>query len=250
MEITRRPFQGVLNIIRFNWHFYALSLAAVILMVIAAGYFKGLTILYLIAILSFAASITSLLVSCYIYDLSGLYDLHWINNTKAERLIVNIHAGFDETSVLLRNKYEGAELRIIDFYDPQKHTELSIKRARKAYPTHPQTVRADTNRLPIEDASADKIFVIFSAHEIRNEIERADFIKELLRTIKPGGEIYLTEHLRDTANFIAYNFGFLHFYTKNSWLKLFSNAGLKLNQEIKLTPFISTFIISKNDTSF
>ena len=250
MELTRKPLQGVLNIIKFNWHFYVFAFAMVILTIIAAGYFKALPLLYPFAMLIFAGSVTSLLVSFYIYDLSDLYKLNWLNSTKTERLIVNIHAGFDETSLLLENKYKDAELRIIDFYDVQKHTELSIKRARKAYPTLPQTVRADTNRLPIEDSSADKIFVIFSAHEIRNEAERTAFIKELARIIKPGGEIYITEHLRDLANFLAYNFGFFHFYAKKSWLKLFSDADLKLNQEIKLTPFISTFIISKNDNPF
>ncbi|MCF6407250.1 class I SAM-dependent methyltransferase [Chitinophaga filiformis] len=250
MEAVRKPFQGVINIIRFNWHFYALSLFMVVLTIIAAGYFKGLPVLYIIPVLSLGGSLTSLLVSFYIYDLSGLYSLNWAISTGGERLIVNIHAGFDETSLLLRNKYRNAELRIIDFYDPQKHTELSIRRARKAYPALPQTVRADANRLPIEDASADKIFVIFSAHEIRDKTERADFIRELARVIKPGGEIYVMEHLRDTPNFIAYSVGFLHFYTKKSWLKLFSNADLKINQEIKLTPFISTFIISKNDNPF
>lgn len=249
MEVTRKPFQGVLNIIKFNWHFYAFALVMVILTIISAGYFDARPLLYL-AMLIFAGSITSLLVSFYIYDLSGLYKLNWLNSTTTERLIINIHAGFDETSLLIGNKYKDAALRIIDFYDAQKHTELSIKRARKAYPTLPQTVRADTSRLPIEDNAADKIFVIFSAHEIRNDTERAAFIKELARIIKPGGQIYITEHLRDLANFLAYNFGFFHFYPKKSWLKLFSDADLKLAKEIKLTPFISTFIISKNDNPF
>jgi SAM-dependent methyltransferase len=250
MEVTRTPFQGVLNIIRFNWHFYAFALVIVTLTIIAAGYFDARPLLYLLAMLIFAGSITSLLVSFCIYDLSGLYKLNWLVSTTTERLIVNIHAGFDETSLLIGNKYKDAELRIIDFYDAQKHTEPSIKRARRAYPTLPQTVRADTSRLPIEDDTADKIFVIFSAHEIRNETERAAFIKELARIIKPGGQIYITEHLRDLANFLAYNVGFFHFYSKKSWLKLFSDADLKLADEIKLTPFISTFIISKNDNPF
>ncbi len=250
MEVARTPFQGVFNIIRFNWHFYIFSLAFIILTCIAAGYFKAFPILYLVPALAFTTSLSSLLVSFYIYDLSGLYCLNWVDSTKAEYLIVNIHAGFDETSLLLGHKYENAELRIIDFYNPKKHTEISIKRARKAYPALPQTIQADANRLPVEDASADKVFIIFSAHEIRDKAERSDFIRELARIIKPDGEIYVTEHLRDTANFIAYSIGFLHFYTKRSWLQLFRNADLKLNREIKHTPFISTFIISKDDTPF
>ncbi|SFW88955.1 class I SAM-dependent methyltransferase [Chitinophaga sancti] len=242
MAITRKPFQGVFNIIRFNWHFYLLSL-----LLISAGYYFGYLI---ITSLVLAASMISLMISWYIYDYSDLYELNWIQANDKESLVVNIHAGFDETSLILKSKFSKANLEIIDFYNPQKHTEVSIKRARRAYPVLPQTISADTAHLPLENACADKIFVIFSAHEIRNETERTGFMKELARIIKPGGEIYITEHLRDPANFIAYNIGFVHFYSKKNWLTHFKHAALKLNQEIKITPFISTFIISRNDHSF
>ena len=62
----------------------------------------------------------------------------------------------------------------------------------------------------------------------------------------PKGQVIVTEHLRDTANFIAYNIGFLHFHSKETWLQTFRNAGFKVFQEIKITPFISTFILTKN----
>ena len=102
------------------------------------------------------------------------------------------------------------------------------------------------SNLPLADNSTDKIFIIFSAHEIRNDEERSLFFKELRRAIKPDGQIYLMEHLRDTVNFLAYNIGFLHFYQKNTWLKTFEDAKLIIKQEIKITPFISTFILTKN----
>jgi len=242
MEVTRKPFQGMLNIVRFNWHFYVLSLIG-----IGVTYYAGFHVL---AALAFVASIVSLLVSWYIYDLSGLYELKWVNRTDAEQVIVNIHAGFDETSILLRNQFKRAECRMIDFYNPRKHTEVSIKRARRAYPVLVGTVAADAGNLPLEDASVDKVFVIFSAHEIRDERERVAFLKELARIIKPGGEIYITEHLRDAVNFLVYNIGCFHFYPRGSWLRLFREANLKVNREIKLTPFISTFLISGNDSSF
>jgi len=68
----------------------------------------------------------------------------------------------------------------------------------------------------------------------------------LHRIIKPDGEIYISEHLRDTANFIAFTIGFLHFYSKNTWFKTFSTAKLSLKKEIKTTLFTSTFILHKN----
>lgn len=245
----RKPFQGVWNIVRFNWHFYVLSLGVLLLLLLLSNYTNSTLRLYLlvIALLIFLPTLISLSVSYYVYDLSGLYNLNWVTDfIDTERnTIVNINAGFDETSILLKNKFPNSELVVFDFYDPKKHTEVSIKRARKAYPLFPNTKSVTTNNLPMLDNSADKIFVIFAAHEIRNEQERLGFFKELKRVLKPTGEIFITEHLRDVSNFLAYNIGFLHFYSKQTWLQTFQLAELTLKSEQKITPFISTFTLTK-----
>jgi len=248
METMRKPFQGVFNIIRFNWHFYVFALALVFSLIFAANYVHGSLqfFLYLASFLISISTMVSLLASFYVYDLSGLYHFDWLHKNNTENLIVNINAGFDETSALLQDKFKDAELIALDFYDPLKHTEISIKRARKAYPPFPGTQQVETTRLPLPDNAADKIFAILAAHEIRNEVERAAFFKELSRIIKPNGQIIVIEHLRDSANFLAYNIGFFHFYSKSTWLKIFRKTNLTVQQEIKQTPFISTFILKKN----
>ncbi|MCX2741086.1 methyltransferase domain-containing protein [Pontibacter anaerobius] len=244
----RKPFQGVTNIIRFNWHFYAIALMMVILLMLTATYLDSSLqpIIYTFCGLVSGSIVLSLLASLYVYDLSGLYRLNWITPQNTESQILNIHAGFDETSALLKDKFRNSALEVLDFYDPQKHTEVSIKRARKAYPPFSKTKQVETSDLQLQTCSADKIFVIFSAHEIRNIKERALFFQELARVLKPQGQIYITEHLRDLPNFVAYNIGFCHFYSRGSWLKVFRNANLNIRQEIKLTPFVSTFILDKN----
>ena len=245
----RRPFQGVWNIIRFNWHFYVLSFGILFLLLLFSNYANSTFRFYffIIGLLIFLPTLISLSVSYYVYDLSGLYKLNWITKatTDQQHTIVNINAGFDETSILLKAKFPTAELLVFDFYDPQKHTELSIKRAREAYPLFLNTKSVIATSLPMTENSADKIFVIFAAHEIRNVQERMDFLKELKRVLRPTGEIMITEHLRDVPNFLAYNIGFLHFYSKRTWLQLFKLAGLSLKSEQKITPFISTFTLTK-----
>jgi ubiquinone/menaquinone biosynthesis C-methylase UbiE len=248
MERIREPFQGVLNIIRFNWHFYVIALCLILVMLYSTNYLeKSYTnFIYIFSILALSSIFVSLLASLYVYDISGFYRLNWIDKNNSENIIVNINAGFDETSDLLQNKFKNVKLIVLDFYNPEKHTEVSIKRARKAYPAYPKTRQINTSNTELANNSVDKIFVVFSAHEIRNEFERKEFFKELNRVIKPTGQIYVTEHLRDLANFVVYNIGFFHFYSKNSWLKTFNNANLIIKQEIKLTPFVSTFILNKN----
>lgn len=251
MGKIRKPFHGVWNIIRFNWHYYLCSIGFIILLFFLKNYFTQIFQIASVFLLVMIAGtiIITLLVSYYIYDVSDLYSLNWLNNlpiTANKEQIVNIHAGFDETSDLLKNKFPNSKLSIFDFYDPVKHTEISIKRARKAYPSFPETLQIKTSYLPLPDNSADKIFTIFSAHEIRNPDERIVFFRELNRVLKPTGQLIVTEHLRDSVNFLVYNIGFFHFHSKSVWFKTFKAAELIILNKIKITPFITTFILGKN----
>lgn len=248
----RKPFQGITNIIRFNWHFYLFAVLFVLLLIFLSFFlpspFNYFTLL--IASLAIFPTVLSLAASFYVYDLAGIYGLDWINEVGSEQpqIVININAGFDETSYVLKEKFPASTFIAYDFYDPEKHTEISIERARKAYPPFPDTKLICTDKLPLENNSVDLICLIFAAHEIRNETERLEFFKELRRVLKPTGRIYIAEHLRDLANFSVYNIGFFHFFSKLNWLKVFEKANLNVKTEKKLTPFISVFILTKNDT--
>lgn len=209
MESIRKPFQGIGNIVRFNWHFYLLSIGLIILILILNNYIYETYSIYarLICFLIVLTTLVSLIVSYYVYDCSNLYKLTWLDKITPNKIgkIININAGFDETSVLLKDKFPSAELVVFDFYDPIKHTEISIKRARKAYPLYPNTQSIITSNVLLPDSSIDTIFLTLSAHEIRNNQERIIFFRELNRILKHSGHITVTEHLRDLPNFLAYN---------------------------------------------
>ena len=245
MELRRKPIQGVANIIRFNWHFYLMAFFVFVILFLLKNQFSQqiqplLNVGIAVAILTL---LISLLVSFYVYDLSDLYQLKWIKNVDNKN-VLNINAGFDETSEIIINKFPQTNLTICDFYNPNKHTEISIKRARQAYPPSPKTISVSTNKLPFSDNAFDNSFAILSAHEIRNENERVQFFKELNRVT--NGQIFVTEHFRDFNNFMAYTIGFFHFHSRKSWLHTFKQADLTVTQEIKTTPFITTFVLEKN----
>jgi SAM-dependent methyltransferase len=160
--------------------------------------------------------------------------------------IVNINAGLDEFSGLLIKRFPEASLNVFDFYDPEKHTEVSIKRARKTYPPYPGTISISTTSLPLVDDTADLIILALAAHEIRDTQERILFFSELRRALRPDGSIVVTEHLRDFPNFLAYTVGAFHFLPRASWLRVFQKSGLQVRAEVKSTPFISTFMLTKN----
>lgn len=251
--LARKPFQGVANIIRFNWHFYVLAALLMTGLLFIHACISGplSNIALVLALAIFYPLFMSLMVSLYVYDLSDLYTMNWLEALKipAHAEIVNIHAGFDETSALLAAGYPGARLRVFDFYDTARHTEVSIRRARKAYPPYPGTVAVDSSRLPLEPASVDVVFCILSAHEIRDSQERSRFFKQVGTALKPQGKIIVVEHLRDVANFVAYTIGFFHFYSCKSWKKNFAEAELKLANDFNITPFITGFILQRYGTA-
>lgn len=249
----RKPFQGVSNIFRFNWHFYLIALVSVALLMIINQWltrdFQLIT--FGIAFLIFASTSTSLAVSTYIYDLSGFYNFEWLKlKIHPDEKVLNINAGFDETSKILKDKFNLINLQVFDFYDPNQHTEISIKRARKAYPPFGETQKIPTSSFPLKDNSIDKAFIIFSAHEIRKSEERIQFFKEIRRVLQTKGIVIVVEHLRDIPNFVAYNIGFFHFLSEGSWHKTFREAQLKTIDEFKLTPFVTASILSKDGNTY
>lgn len=253
MAVGRSPFQGVSNVLRFNWHFYVVAAIGIIILLISTHYLSKNWIWVPLATSSLILLTTlfSLIVTYYVYDFSELYEFTWLDGTARNNKIkiLNINAGFDETSQLIAIKFKDSDLHTCDFYDPKYHTEISIKRARKAYPPHPNTLKVKTNSLPYPDGTFNMVCVSFAAHEIRNIEERNQFFQELARVTNQEGKIFVTEHLRDTYNFLAYTIGFLHFYSKTTWMNTFKSAKLNLIQERKTTPFVSTFILASNGTT-
>ncbi len=246
MEIKRRNFQGVLNILSFNRHFYVLGLGVLALIIISYITFKWPDVLFWIIITSFIYGLTMpLIVSAYVYDFSGYYNFNWLKKYSADanepKKIININAGFDETSFIIQNNFPKADLKVFDFYNPKQHTEPAIIRARKVSLVFPDTQQIKTNYIPLEDQSIDLIFLLSAAHEIRSQEEKIQFLKECYRLCKPNGKVIMVEHLRDFPNFLAFSIGFTHFFSKAVWKKSFESAGFTSFEETKFTPFMSIF---------
>jgi len=251
MEIARKPFQGIRNIVYFNWHFYVLfgilfSLGIVVLLYIDSVFLKvGIVVALIFGTYSLLAS---LIVSMYVYDFTDVYQLPWISEDTSYLRILNIHAGFDETSPVIQLKRPNSEISICDFYQSTKHTEISIERARKKYP-QPSAIVIQTSLVPFENQSIDEVYVVFAAHEIRDDSERDVFFKEIYRVLVPGGTAYITEHVRGLANSLAYTVGVFHFFTEKTWLSNIKHSGFNLEEKLPYSPFITTYKLQKDGTT-
>lgn len=246
MEQTRRPFQGVLNILSFNRHFYVWGIAVLAVLSLSWYWIDWPQTLFWIVITGFLYGlIMPLIVSAYVYDFSGYYKFRWLNNpiTSDEKvnIAININAGFDETSFIINDRFPGADLKVFDFYDPRHHTEVAIKRARKVSLVYPGMQQIASDKLPLADHSADIIFLLSAVHEIRSHEEKVSFFRECYRVCRPGGKLIVVEHLRDIPNFLAFTIGFTHFFSRNTWKDAMTKAGFNSIHETKFTPFMSIF---------
>lgn len=247
MDIKRRKLQGVLNILSFNRHFYIFGLITLALIIGSSFLLNWPIVLFWFVISAFVYGLTvPLLVSAYVYDYANFYDFDWLKQMKLtdgkDQTILNINAGFDETSYGIKRVFPLSHLQVYDFYNAKQHTEVAIVRARKASLVYPNTQQINTNQIPLADKSVDFIFLLSAAHEIRNHNERVLFLKECKRVCKADGRVIMVEHLRDFPNFLAFTIGFTHFFSKKTWLKAFKQAGFSSCNEIKFTPFMSIFI--------
>lgn len=249
--MTRARYSGVLSILQYNRHYYTASLCA--LLAIAAVLWFHLLPAVGDAILIAAAAITvfwslgSLLASWYIYDYTAVTRWGWLPQTLSFRpgRWLNIHAGLDESTVILAHLFPNTDSIVLDIYDSREMTEPSIARARLLHPPSQPAVTGKLDALPFPDRDRDTLFLLFAAHEIRQPARRAEFFLEAARVLTNSGQFLLVEHLRDWKNFLAFGPGFLHFFPRKEWLRLARASGLTVERESRITPFVRCFVMRK-----
>ncbi|MBD0830730.1 class I SAM-dependent methyltransferase [Aestuariibaculum sediminum] len=250
MELKKRiKYQGVLNILSFNRHFYIYGFIVFIITLTTISIFNTPSVyLWCTISLFLYGMVAPLAVSAYVYDYSNYYNFDWLKKYGIEdhnsKLNININAGFDETSFVLKHKYPKSNLIVFDFYNPNNHTEPAIVRARNVSQIYPGTQKINTSKIPLKNKSVDTIFLLSSVHEMRSNNEKINFLKECRRICKPNGKIIMVEHLRDFPNFLAFSIGFTHFFSKQVWKNALKTAGFSTVQETKFTPFLSIFYCS------
>lgn len=242
-------FKGVSQIVCFNWPFFAVALIAGVLALSLTPFLpESLQLWVEVAVaLGGLSVVLSLVASWYVYDLNDLYAFNYWRDSHPER-IANIHAGFDESSLPLQQKFPNAAIDTYDFYDPAKHTEASIRRARARYPAPVRTTSIDSTHIPVGEATYDAVFLIFAAHEIRDDAERIAFFKELHRVTKPGASIYIVEHLLDWRNALVYSIGCLHFHSEATWKKTFEQSGWQIVDRTRPNAFVTSYRLQCSST--
>lgn len=246
---VRRPWQGVLQILRFNWRSYGAAAAVIVVALLTAPFLPRLFRAGLLIGVAPALFwlMSSLLVSHYVYDRFPLYDLNWIPRVLSPMPSrwLNIHCGFDETSGLLAAIFPGAAFDVVDIFDARVMTEPSIRQARRKECGAIAATPGRFDDLPFESGAFDAAFCIFAAHELRRDWQRATLFLEIARVLIPGGELVLMEHSRDWWNLLAFGPGFIHFFSQHAWRRTAAQAGFRVQAELSMTPFVHVYVLRR-----
>jgi hypothetical protein len=115
-----QPFQGVVNIVRFNVQFYVLSGMALTTVAIVLASRKLPPWLALILLCGAAAGVfwtlSSLFVSWYVYDHVGVTRWQWLPGRipAPPQRWANIHAGRLQSGLTIRQRFRDLSARVHD----------------------------------------------------------------------------------------------------------------------------------------
>jgi SAM-dependent methyltransferase len=239
----KNDWQGAWRVVRFNWPFYffAALLTLALLAVASSPTQLPIRAFCLVGgLLICLQTLLSIAASHWVYDLSPLRDWRFVSALLPGQAtcIINIHSGYDETTSHLLKIFPDASLQVIDLYPALGRREPSIVRARHYHPPTREPISTAITGWPVDAGSADLVLIAFAAHELRAAEQRVALLKQARSVLKSDGRIILVEHVRDGANFLAFNLGMLHFYSAREWLRCSEKAGLNLHSRAKITPLV------------
>ncbi len=241
--VPRPCLAGVRQIVRLNWPWYAAAVAVGAGGLLAGG--AGVPCAVACAAAALGATtlllaLASLVAAAWIYDVSPLRGRLFVRDLlpRAPRRWVNLHCGLDDTSDALRRLFPGAQGLAVDVFEGREGASPSIRRARALAGLAADATPGRGHRVPVADGTADAVTLVFSAHEVRRRAAREDLFREVSRVLAADGAALVVEHVRDCANFAAFGPGALHFQPASEWRRLAALAGLEVDLETRITPFV------------
>jgi hypothetical protein len=234
--VSKRRYQGMLQILRYNWPAYAAALVTTVSLVTVGFVVPAWTAAWMAAALISVGALWTLAAAHLVYDCSSLYRFAWLPR-RADSW-ASLHGGLDAATPRLAERFPEAFGISIDLWSPQTMPGRSARRARKDAARG--VVPASPDSLPLAAASQDIMVLTFFAHEL-DESDRIALFGEVRRTLSPTGRAYLVEHLRDAANLAAFGPGAFHFLPRRTWNRNIMQGGLRVKSVTRVAVLVTVW---------
>jgi len=247
-------FSRALSLARYNWPLYAVCIGTVVcgiaLALISIPFFLRVVALFAAATAGWFA-IASFLAFHVMFDRPELLSGLWLQRcvSTPPKTCVQLSVCVEETTLPIATVFPAAACTNLDLFDESVMTEPAVARAKQSDEHRALVKSASPEALPLEDGSVELTVVMLAAHEVRDEQLRKKLFLELARITEDGGRIVIAEHLRDIAAALAFGPGLFHFYSRKTWVELATHAGLSIESEFSVTPFVHVFVLQENITS-
>jgi SAM-dependent methyltransferase len=180
-------------------------------------------------------TLTSLAATWWVYDHRKVYQRLTADLPDVGEWAV-VHAGFDDSVPALYASIGRPPATVAQI---ALRPGASLRRARKL------SRRSAADGMPLAVSSLDSVFVTFAAHEVRDTAGQRALFTTMGRALRPGGQLIVTEHPRDAANFAVYGPGALHFQPLATWHARAAEAGLTQTGQMSITPFVKQVVFRR-----
>ena len=229
----RGPFDGVRDVLRFNWPTYLGSAATATALLVTPK-----PAIRLVGAGLMAGIVSSLAAVHLAYDRTDLYKLDWLPGIGLAPKTLVLHAGIDDVSPILCERLGLDGVVSVDVLAVGPDTEPSILRARNA------RLAESSDRLDqLKSASFDLAVAFLSLHEIRTAERRVAVLASVKPLLKAEGRLVVVEHMRDAPNLAAFAWGAFHFHPRHAWLRDFAESGFDTEAVAQFTPLIHSYTL-------
>ncbi len=244
-------FTRAVTLARYNWPLYLICIVSSV-----AGFFVGslnsLPVPVRIIAIVGASIATWYAAASFVafhmmFERPAFLSGRWLSRcvSNVPKTCTHLSVCVEETSLPVQAVFPNTICTNLDLFDDSVMTEPAIARAKLAAGLS-KLIRAKPNALPLENGVSELTVVSLAAHEVRDPTLRVTFFRELARVTHPDGTLVVAEHLRNLPAALAFGPGLFHFYPRSEWTQLATAAGLLIESEFDITPFIHVFVFRRD----
>jgi SAM-dependent methyltransferase len=255
----KSPYSGTIRHVRANWSLYVLAYGLIVLALLAIGVSLQMGWLSFVP-LSLALAlglgyffVAALWAAHKLYDPDGVQPHHVLfdmGRLEATDTLVYVDLGVRDFALQLSRRLTTGKVIVVDVYNPQWTTAVSLKRYRAKQPPAVHDPRLEWlngrfDLFPLPDNSVNTVILCQIVNEFWQMGDQEALLQEVKRVLTPNGRLLLAERVRSQNNWLVLGPAALNLATADDWRGRLQKAGFAIRAERDLQGLIHCFRADK-----